>query len=70
LILVGIAVPPIGTAAAVGTILFFVDAIITHLRARWYSFGYPAVYLLLAVAALVLADSNLEGAIRGGSSLT
>jgi hypothetical protein len=70
LILVGIAVPPIGTAAAVGTILFFVDAIITHLRARWYSFGYPAAYLLLAVAALVLADSNLEGAIRGGSSLT
>jgi hypothetical protein len=47
-------VPPIGTAAAIGVILFFVGAFITHLRARWYSFVYPAVYLLLAVAALVL----------------
>lgn len=53
-LLIGIAVPPIGTAAAIGVILFFVGAIITHLRARWYSFSYPAVYLLLAVAALVL----------------
>jgi hypothetical protein len=52
-LLVGIAVPPIGTAAAVGTILVFVDAITTRLRARWYSFGYPAASLL-AVTALVL----------------
>ena len=33
-LLVGIGVPLIGTAAAVGLILFFVGAIITHLRAR------------------------------------
>jgi NAD(P)-dependent dehydrogenase (short-subunit alcohol dehydrogenase family) len=44
----------IGTAAAVGLILFFVAAIITHLRARDYSFGLVVVFLLLAVAALVL----------------
>jgi hypothetical protein len=53
-LLVGIGVPLIGTAAAIGLILFFVGAIITHLRARDYSFGLAVVFLLLAVAALVL----------------
>jgi hypothetical protein len=54
-LLVGlIGVPLIGTAAAVGLILFFVGAIITHLRARYYSLGFPFAFLLLAVAALVL----------------
>jgi hypothetical protein len=54
-LLVGLHVPLIGTAAAVGLILFFVGAIITHLRARDYSFGLATVFLLLAVAALALA---------------
>ena len=53
-LLVGIRVPLIGTAAAIGLILFFVGAIITHLRAHDYSFGLAIVFLLLAVAALVL----------------
>ncbi len=53
-LLVGIGQPWIGTAAAAGLILFFVAAIITHLRARDYSFGLAVVFLLLAVAALVL----------------
>lgn len=53
-LLVGLGVPVIGTAAAVGVVLFFVGAIITHVRARWYSFAYPSVYLGLAVASLVL----------------
>jgi len=53
-LLVGIRVPPIGTAAAIGLVLFFVGAIITHLRAHDYSFGLAIVFLLLAVAALVL----------------
>src|SRR5919106_4181087 len=38
-LLIGIGVPLIGTAAATGLILFVVGAIITHLRARDYSFG-------------------------------
>ena len=38
----------------VGLILFFVGAIITHLRVRDYSIGPAAAFLLLAVAALVL----------------
>lgn len=53
-LLVGVGVPLIGTAVAVGLILFFVGAIITHLRARDYSFALAVVFLLLAVATLVL----------------
>ena len=51
-----IGVPLIGTAAAVGLILFFVCAIYTHLRAGDYSaqFGLAIGFLLLAVAALAL----------------
>jgi len=53
-LLVGIGVPLIGTAAAIGLILFFVGAILTHLRAHDHSFGLAVVFLVLAVAALVL----------------
>jgi hypothetical protein len=54
-LLVGlIGVPLIGTAAAIGLILFFVGAIITHLRVRNYSIGPAVAFLVLAVAALVL----------------
>ena len=53
-LLVGIGVPLIGAAAAIGLILFFVGAIITHLRAHDHSFGLAIVFFLLAVAALVL----------------
>jgi hypothetical protein len=53
-LLVGFSVPLIGTAAAIGLVLFFVAAIITHLRARDYTFGLAIVFLLLAVATLSL----------------
>jgi hypothetical protein len=53
-LLIGIGVPLIGVAAAVGLVLFFISAIITHLRAHDYSFGLALVFLLLAVAALVV----------------
>ena len=46
--------PPIGLAAAIGLTLFFIAALITHLRARDYSLGLAVVFLLLAVGALVL----------------
>ena len=58
-LLVGIGVPLIRIAAAVGLILFFVGAIVTHLRAHDYSFGLAVVFLLLAVAALVLRVASL-----------
>jgi uncharacterized membrane protein YhaH (DUF805 family) len=53
-LLVGFRLPLIGTAAAIGLILFFISAIITHLRARDSSFSGAAVFLMLAAAALVL----------------
>ena len=51
-----VGVPLIGTAAAIGLVLFFIGAVITHLRARDFSpqFGLAIGFLLLAVAALVL----------------
>jgi len=51
-----IGVAPIGTAAAIGLILYFAAAIITHVRARDHSIGPAAAFLLLAVAALVLGQ--------------
>jgi len=56
-LLVGlIGVPLIGTAAAIGLVLFFVCATYTHLLARDYSpqFGLAIGFLLLAVTTLVL----------------
>jgi hypothetical protein len=49
-----VGMPLIGSAAAIGLVLFFVGAIVTHLRARNYALGFPSAYLLLAVAALAL----------------
>ena len=51
-----IGVPLIGTAAAIGLVLFFVGAIIVHLRARDFSrqFGLAIGFFLLAVSTLVL----------------
>ena len=48
----------VGMAAAVGLVLFFVVAIIAHLRVRDYSIGPAAAFLLLAVAALVLGPAS------------
>lgn len=53
-LLVGIAVPAIGVAAAIGLVLFFSGAILTHIRAHDYpSIPFPGGLLLLAVASLV-----------------
>jgi len=53
-LLIGIWMPLIGIAAAIGLVLFFVGAIVTHLRGRDYSLGPAIAFLLLAVAALAL----------------
>lgn len=54
-LLVGIRVPALGVAAAVGLVLFFVGAVAAHVRVRWYSaIPFPMTFLALAVAALVL----------------
>jgi hypothetical protein len=56
-LLLGLAgVPLLGTAAAIGLVLFFVCAVYTHVRASDYSaqFGLAIGFLLLALAALTL----------------
>jgi predicted ATPase len=50
-----VALPALGIAAAVGLVLFFVGAVITHLRARViYNIAFPGAYLCLSAATLVL----------------
>jgi len=57
-LLVGIAVPPLGVAASVGLVLFFIGALITHVRARYWDVAAPVTFLLLAVGSLVLRAST------------
>jgi hypothetical protein len=56
----GLAFRPIGVAAAIGLVLFFVCAIYTHVLARDYSaqFGLANAFLALNVATLVLAIAS------------
>jgi hypothetical protein len=55
-LLAGLAVQPIGIAAGVGLVLYFIGAVTTHIRARvFYSIGFPATYLGLSIASLALA---------------
>ncbi|MBV9196658.1 MAG: DoxX family protein [Solirubrobacterales bacterium] len=51
-LLAGFAVPALGTAAAVGLVLYFICAVSAHLRVRDRRFGGAAFFLLLAAAAL------------------
>lgn len=63
-LLVGIGIPLIGAAAAVGLVAYFIGAIVTVMRARCYShIGYPVVFLVPPVAslALLLASSSFPG---------
>jgi hypothetical protein len=62
----GLAFRPLGVAAAIGLILFFVCAIYTHIRANDYGpqFYLANGFLALNTAALVLA-LNSVGALAG-----
>ncbi|MGW5435552.1 DoxX family protein [Nocardia asteroides] len=51
-LLAGLALPALGTAAAAGLVLYFILAIIAHLRVRDYALTQPAAFLLLAAATL------------------
>ncbi|MGW0122273.1 DoxX family protein [Streptomyces sp. NPDC003327] len=53
-LLAGLAVPAIGAAAAVGVVLYFLGALVSHLRAKDYAVAPVVVLALLAAAALVL----------------
>jgi hypothetical protein len=50
-----VGVPAVGTAAAIGLVVFFIGAVVTHLRAGAYrSIASPALFLALAIATLVV----------------
>jgi len=54
-LVLGLGVPSIGVAAALSLVLYFIGAIVTVVRAQWYShLRYPIPFLLLASASLVL----------------
>lgn len=46
-------VPLVGDAAAIGLVLFFVGAMIAHVRARvFHNIAFPAVFLALAAGSV------------------
>ncbi len=51
-LLAGFAAPALGTAAAIGLVLYFICAVTAHLRVRDRQIGGAVFFLLLAVAAL------------------
>ncbi|AIR99866.1 DoxX family protein [Streptomyces glaucescens] len=55
-LLAGLVVPVIGVLAAAGLVLYFTGAVITIVRARWFShIPFPLLYAAPALASLVLA---------------
>jgi DoxX-like family len=53
-LIIGLFVPAIGIAAATGVIIYFVGAVIAHLRAGDSTIAAPAFLAFMAVGALVL----------------
>lgn len=53
-LLAGLVFPPVGLAAALGLILYFAGAIVAHLRVGSRSIVAGVVFLLIALAALIL----------------
>lgn len=56
-LLTGFVIPPIGLAAAAGLVLYFIGAVIAHLRVgdRHYSAVLPALTLVTVTLAVTLA---------------
>jgi hypothetical protein len=52
-LLIGFAVPVLGTAAATGLVLYFICALSAHLRVRDSGIGGAVSFLVLAIAALI-----------------
>jgi DoxX-like family len=52
-LLTGFAVPALGTAAAIGLVVYFVCAVIAHVRVGDRQIGGAVFFLLLATAALI-----------------
>lgn len=55
-LLVGLAVPVVGVLAGVGLVLYFTGAVVTVLRARWYSHvPFPLLYMAPVAGSLAIA---------------
>jgi hypothetical protein len=52
-LLAGFVVPALGTAAAIGLVLYFICAVSAHLRVRDRQIGGAVCFLLLSAAALI-----------------
>jgi hypothetical protein len=52
-LLIGFAVPVLGTAAAIGLVLYFMCALSAHLRVHDLGIGGAVSFLVLALAALI-----------------
>jgi SNF family Na+-dependent transporter len=57
-LLIGFAVPALGTAAAIGLVLYFICAVTAHLRVGDRRIGGAVFFLLLAAAALTSDVAN------------
>jgi hypothetical protein len=71
--LVGLFVPVIGIMAGIGLVLYFTGAVVTVVRARWFShIPYPALFLALVVASSRLGSQaeHLSLSVRGHSHRT
>ena len=54
-LLIGLFVPVIGLIAGIGLVLYFTGAVITVVRARWFSHvPFPLLYMVPVVASLAL----------------
>ncbi|MBN2623993.1 MAG: DoxX family protein [Acidimicrobiales bacterium] len=57
-LLVGLWVPAIGVMAGIGLVLYFLGAVVTVARARWYShIPFPLLYLAPVVGSLALMSA-------------
>jgi DoxX-like family len=54
-LVVGLFVPVVGVMAEIGLVVYFIGAIVTVVRARWYShIPFPVMYLAPVVASAAL----------------
>ena len=54
-LLIGFAVPALGTAAAIGLVVYFICAVSSHIRVRDPKVAGAVSFLVMAVAALVVS---------------
>jgi hypothetical protein len=59
-LIAGFWIPFAGLASAAAAVVYFMGALVTHLRARYYAVAFASAYLILAVASFALAVRPLR----------